>query len=265
MEIDSRELRQLAAGRRRAAPRRDEDVPRRDRASTTEPTSTGTAELRHQAGVGGAALALGSAFLPGGLLTPADAQGITDEDLAAFAAVGRARPPWRSTAGRRRTEHAPTKPVAKLFMQHHQQHADAFGAVARVQGRQRPQRQAGRGATPALQAVKDEKGALELAFGLENQAAETYAFGLTVAAGMAAIGGMATILPIEAEHAAILGVALGKSLADIFVNGAFESAAVGDGTRHQEGHRPAPVPGRLTPGTDDASQWTPRGTREDDT
>jgi hypothetical protein len=91
-------------------------------------------------------------------------------------------------------------------------------------------------------AVKDEKSALELAFVLENQAAETYAFGLTVAKGGDAIGGMATILPIEAEHAAILGVALGKSPADIFVNGAFESAAVGDGTDVKKGIDPAKFP-----------------------
>ena len=45
---------------------------------------------------------------------------------------------------------------------------------------------------------------LELAFVLENQAASTYAFGLLAASGKDAIAGMATILPIEAEHAAKL-------------------------------------------------------------
>ena len=77
---------------------------------------------------------------------------------------------------------------------------------------------------------------------LENQAAETYAFGLMVASGKDAIGGMATILPIEAEHAAILGVALGKSPVDIFINGAFESAAVGDGTDIKKGIDPTKFP-----------------------
>ena len=90
--------------------------------------------------------------------------------------------------------------------------------------------------------MKDEKGALTLAFGLENQAAETYAFGLTAATGMDAIAGMATILPIEAEHAAILGAALGMPVPDIFINGAFESAAVGDGSDIKKGLDPTLFP-----------------------
>jgi hypothetical protein len=63
-----------------------------------------------------------------------------------------------------------------------------------------------------------------------------------VAAGKDAIAGMATILPIETEHAAVLGAALGKPVADIFVNGAFEGATVGDGKDVKKGIDPAIYP-----------------------
>jgi hypothetical protein len=192
-------------------------------------------------GVGGAALMVGASLGPSGWLSSASAQGITDEDLAAFAqSVELAAVAAYGMAAASLS--AATKPVAMLFQMHHQQHADAFGAVAKTKAVKAANAKLVTALTPALQAVKDEKGALELAFTLENQAAETYAFGLTVASGSAAIGGMATILPIEAEHAAVLGAALGKSVADIFVNGAFESASVGDGKDIKKGIDPTIFP-----------------------
>ena len=80
--------------------------------------------------VAAGALSVGAALGPTRLLSPAAAQSLTDEDLAAFAqsvelaavqAYGAAAPAL--SAG--------TRPVALLFQQHHQQHADAFGAVAK--------------------------------------------------------------------------------------------------------------------------------------
>jgi hypothetical protein len=193
------------------------------------------------AGVGGAALAMGASLGPSRWLPGAAAQSITDEDLAAFAqSVELAAVAAYGMAAAALS--AATKPVGTLFQMHHQQHADAFGAVAKAKAVKAPNQKLVNALTPALQAVKDEKSALELAFVLENQAAETYAFGLTVASGAPAIGGMATILPIESEHAAVLGAALGKPLAGIFVNGAFESAAVGDGKDVKKGIDPAIFP-----------------------
>ena len=192
-------------------------------------------------GVGGAALIVGASLGPSHWLSSASAQGITDEDLAAFAqSVELAAVAAYGLAAAALS--AATKPVATLFQMHHQQHADAFGAVAKAKAAKGPNQKLVTALTPALQAVKDEKSALELAFVLENQAAETYAFGLTVASGAAAIGGMATILPIEAEHAAVLGAALGKPVGDIFVNGAFESASVGDGKDVKKGLDPTIFP-----------------------
>ena len=84
--------------------------------------------------------------------------------------------------------------------------------------------------TPTLQAIKDEMGALEFAFILEGQAAYTYAAALTVLQDPAYAAAIATILPIEAQHQVVLGLALGKDVDAVFPTGAFESSSLGDGT-----------------------------------
>jgi hypothetical protein len=150
-------------------------------------------------------------------------------ELAAVAAYAAAAP--LLSAG--------TLPVAQLFMTHHQQHADAFGAVAGAKAVSAPNKTLVAAVTPMLQAIKDETGALEFAFTLEGQAAYTYAAALTLLQDPAYAAATATILPIEAQHQAVLGLALGKDLAAVFPTGAFESAALGDSTDPLKGLDPA--------------------------
>jgi rubrerythrin len=123
-----------------------------------------------------------------------------------------------------------TKPVAELFMSHHQQHADAFGAVAGDKKATGPNQKLVAALTPTLQGIKDEMAALEFAYTLENQAAYTYAAALTLLQDPKYAAATATILPIEAQHAVVLGLALGKSVPDVFPTQAFESTTLGDGT-----------------------------------
>ena len=132
-----------------------------------------------------------------------------------------------------------TLPVGQLFLSHHQQHADAFGKVAGDKAAKGPNAKLVAALTPALQGIKDEKGALEFAFVLENQAAYTYAAALTLLQDPAYAAATATILPIEAQHAVVLGLALGKSVTDVFPTGGFEAAALGDGTDPLKGLDPA--------------------------
>jgi hypothetical protein len=134
------------------------------------------------------------------------------------------------------------KPLGALFARHHQDHADAFGVLAGDRATRTPNAALVGALRPLLQASKDEADALELAFVMENQAAATYAFALTVLSIPAAIAGTASILPIETEHAAILGVALKKPLSDIFPNGAFEAASVGEVGTPNTGLDPAKYP-----------------------
>jgi hypothetical protein len=159
------------------------------------------------------------------------AAGLDDQsvELAAVAAYTAAAPVL--SAG--------TLPVAQLFMKHHQQHADAFGAVAGSKAVTAPNKTLIAAVTPALQKITDEMGALEFAFMLEGQAAYTYAAALTLLQDPAYAAATATILPIEAQHQVVLGLALGKDVTAVFPTGAFESASLGDGTDPLKGLDPA--------------------------
>jgi rubrerythrin len=184
-----------------------------------------------KAGIGGAALALGPALLPtASLLASAGAAGLDDPTIAVYAeSIELAAVDAYSAAAGLLTD--ATKPVALVFQQHHRDHAQAFAAVATALGG-KPTGKANAAlltaAGPLLAAAKSETDALNIAYVIENQAAATYAFALTALVNADAIAGTATILPIEAEHAVILGITLGKAVKDLFPNGAFESAAAGE-------------------------------------
>ena len=196
------------------------------------------------AGAGGAALAVGSGFSPArGLLSFAAAQGGLDDqtiagyaqsvELAAVKAYEMAAPALSKDV----------LPVGQLFLSHHQQHADAFGSVAGSKGSDEANAKLLAAVGPTLAAIKDQTGALEFAFVLENQAAFTYAAALTLLQSADFAAATATILPIEAQHATVLGLALGKPFTmdndGVFPTGAFESAALGDGTDPKKGLDPA--------------------------
>ena len=150
-------------------------------------------------------------------------------ELAAVAAYGMAAPLLS----------AATAPVAQLFMSHHQQHADAFGAVAGGSKADGPNQKLVAAVTPTLQGLKDENGALEFAFTLEGQAAYTYAAALTLLQDPAYAKATSTILPIEAQHQVVLGLALGKSVTDVFPPVRSNPSALGDGTDPKAGLDPA--------------------------
>jgi hypothetical protein len=193
--------------------------------------------LAGSAAVAGAT-AIGTALLPRGMVA---AQAIDDAaiagfaqsvELAAVAAYGAAAPVLSEA----------TLPVAQLFMSHHQDHADAFGAVAGDNAVTAPNASLMEALGPTLSGITDEAGALEFAFVLEGQAAYTYAAALTLLQDPAYAAATATILPIESQHQVVLGLALGKPVADVFPTGAFESSTLGDGTDPLAGLDPATFP-----------------------
>ena len=200
------------------------------------------------AGVGGALLTTGGASSLGfgSLLGTAGAAGLTDTqiagyaqsvELAAVAAYTAAAPALKGDA----------LAVAQMFLGHHKDHADAFGAVAKGDARPTANPKIVAAVTPTLNQVtalvKAGKDAttpvLEFAHNLENQAAYTYAAALTLLSSPAYAAATSTILPIEAQHATVLAIVLGKGTADLFPTGAFESAALGDGTNVKAGLDPA--------------------------
>lgn len=202
------------------------------------------------AGVGGALLSVGG-LAPISRLTGftglAGAQeGLTDTqiagyaqsvELAAVAAYEAAAPALKGD----------TLAVASLFMSHHQDHAEAFGSVAGDDARPQPNEKLVAAVTPTLEAVgagvaegRDmTTDVLEFARVLENQAAYTYAAALTLLMDPAYAAATSTILPIEAQHGTVLALALGKGPDVWFPTGAFESAALGDGTDPKAGFDPA--------------------------
>lgn len=194
------------------------------------------------AGLAGAALVAGPVFAPSSrLLARAGAQGVTDVDVAVFAESVElaAVAAYGMAAG---VLSAGTKPVGEMFAKHHQDHAAAFAALTGGKATGKANAALVTALTPALSAIKDEKAALDFAFTLENQAAETYAFALTVLAVPDAIKGTATILPVESAHAGVLGAALAKDLAAMFPTGGFITAQVGDGSDIKKGLDPAKFP-----------------------
>lgn len=200
------------------------------------------------ASAGTALLSVGGGLVPFtrlGALAGAQ-EGLTDTviagyaqsvELAAVAAYTAAAPALKGD----------TLAVAQLFLGHHQDHADAFGAVAGDDARPEPNAKLVAAVTPTLEAVAAAVKAgtdvttdvLKFALTVENQAAFTYAAALTLLQDPAYAAATSTILPIEAQHATVIALALGEGPDGWFPTGAFESAALGDGTDPKAGFDPA--------------------------
>lgn len=182
-----------------------------------------------KATLGGAAISFGSALVPVSRLLPmAGAQELTDTDIAAFAQSVELAAVAAYEAG------APlltdeVLPIAQLFAQHHQEHADVFGALAGDAAVDGPNQALLDALAPTLEGLSGQADVLRFTKDVENQAVATYAFALTALDSPEAAAGTATILPVESAHAAALGLALGEAPADLFPNGAFESADISQG------------------------------------
>ena len=198
------------------------------------------------AAVGGTLLATGGGIAPftrlGGL---AAAQSLSDTQIAGYAqsielaavAAYKAAAPKLS---------GDVLDVATLFAGHHQDHADAFGAVAGEDARPEANAKLVEAVTPTLEAVGAAQPSAELtsqilgfARDLENEAAYTYAAALTLLSDPTFAAATSTILPIEAQHATVLTLALEGGPDELFPTGAFESTALGDGTDPTKGLDPA--------------------------
>ncbi len=203
------------------------------------------------AGAGGALLTTGGALVPFSRLAGvASAQGLTDTVIAGYAQSVELAAVAAYEAAAPALQGDPLS-VAQLFLGHHQEHADAFGAVAGTDARPEANPKVVAAVMPTLEtvaaAVADGQAGsegltgsvLEFARVLENQAAYTYAAALTLLQDAAFSAATSTILPIEAQHATVLAIALGKGPEDLFPTGAFESASLGDGTDPKAGLDPA--------------------------
>jgi Ferritin-like domain len=168
-------------------------------------------------GAGSAALVIGSAVLPVGRFMPRAWSQSTpsDADIATFAASVEyaAVAAYQAAAKSGKVKTPAVLQAATTFAGQHQQHGDAFKAAGN-----NPNVMANKGVldlvTPQLTAAKTENDVVALAYGLENTAAATYIFALGVLNTEKAYDAVASVMPVEAQHAIALGFVLGKPLDD---------------------------------------------------
>ena len=192
-------------------------------------------QLLGRAAAGGAALAIGSAMVPVRRLLPAAAaQELTDVDVASFAASVElaAVDAYQAAIDSGLVTDAAVGAAAATFQSHHAEHAAAFNGLAVQNGAAEVgSNQAVLAAFgPMLQAATDQAALLEIAYQLEEGAASTYLFALGVLTVPEAYSATATILPIESQHATVLGTVLGKPPSAhlpsfVSTNGALDPAA----------------------------------------
>ena len=225
MEISERELRRMVADiddQHRAAM----DTFTEDNRGLIFETASSRRRFLAGLGLGSAALVVGSAVLPMGKLVPrAWAQSApSDGDIATFAASVEyaAVAAYTAAAKSGLIKNKAVLDAATAFAGQHQQHGDAFKAAGT-----NPNVTANKAVldsvTPQLTAAKTENDVVAIAYGLENSAAATYIFALGVLTNDKAYNAVASVLPVEAQHAVALGFVLGKTLDDKAFMPSFET------------------------------------------
>jgi hypothetical protein len=103
--------------------------------------------------------------------------------------------------------------VGTLFAGHHADHAGAFAGFAGDEATGIPNEAVLDAFGPMIAEAPDQAALLDIAFQLEQGAASTYHFALGVL-GVEAAAAVSTILPIEAQHAVVLGQFLEKPIGE---------------------------------------------------
>ena len=100
------------------------------------------------------------------------------------------------------------------FAMHHEAHAGAFAGIAAEDATGEPNPDLLDELTGQLDAAADEAAVLTVALGIENAAAATYLFALGALESTEALQLTASILPVESQHAVVLGTVLEKPPAE---------------------------------------------------
>ncbi len=169
-----------------------------------------------KAGIGSAVITVGSTLLPVGRLMPAAwGQELDEVAVAKFGeSVELAAVDIYAAAAISGKIGPDVLPVAQLFASHHQQHAGAFQAILGAAAGRTSNQKLLEEFAPKIQQAADQAALLDIAFTLEQAAAATYLFGLGTLQDPSNAAALATILPVEAQHAVVLGQTLGKDVKD---------------------------------------------------
>jgi len=168
------------------------------------------------AGASGIVIALGSAVMPIERLLPgAAAADLDDPTIAAFAeSLELAAVAAYQQAGSAGLVKSPSALAAMTtFAAHHKEHGAAFAAASGGKANHKPNPRVLQLVSDQITAARNENAVLQAAFNMENTAASTYLFALGALQGSAALQLTASILPVESQHAVVLGTALGKTAA----------------------------------------------------
>lgn len=177
-----------------------------------------------RAAVGGALAVVGPATLPLGRFLPlAGAQAGGDAGLAAFAESVELVAVRAYEAGVELLSDD-LAPVLQTFIGHHQEHADAWAAVAGGAATGQPNALLLEALTPAIESFSTQNEVLRFARDLENQLSVTCGHLVGALQEADAITAAATIHPVESAHAAALSYELAEGADAWFPFGAVESA-----------------------------------------
>ena len=156
------------------------------------------------------AITIGSSVIPVRSFFSASAlaEGLTDADIAAFAASVEytAVAAYTAAAKSGKVTTPAIGTAATTFAGHHKQHGDAFqGASGGKIAKDQTNKTLLTALSTQLGQATDEMAVVKLAYGVENAAAATYQFALGALQDVGAQKLTASILPVEAGHAAVLG------------------------------------------------------------
>jgi hypothetical protein len=102
--------------------------------------------------------------------------------------------------------------MATTFATHHHDHANAFDLAGAKPAGQTANAHLVAAFAPRLASAVGQNAVLELAFGLESSAAATYQHALDGLRGAPTVKVVASIMPVEGQHAIVIGTLLGKDL-----------------------------------------------------
>jgi hypothetical protein len=105
--------------------------------------------------------------------------------------------------------------LANTFGSHHRSHADAWNKAAGVDAVSAPNPKLAQVLGAQLKSTTDRTTLLTLAYGVENKAAATYQFALETLLTDSALRVAASILPVESQHAVVIGRLLGRGPKDL--------------------------------------------------
>jgi hypothetical protein len=177
---------------------------------------------------GGAVLTAGSMVAPIAGLVPAASAATSDLDLVRYmASIELALVEIYREASDTQKLRLHVADAAATFGGHHQDHADALNTLIGETGTVTdPNKKLQQQYKSQLQGAADEDAVLTILYGVEEAAASTYLASIGALTDSTDAGTLATILPVESQHATVLGSLLQKPATSYLIDFVTTDAAL---------------------------------------